>query len=82
MAASRGSPCCVRATSRGLAMEFRHGNTDVLAYLEGAFDCVLSWNVVYHGTLGDTPSRIAGIWRVLKPGGLFQGTMLPTRNVN
>lgn len=71
-----------RATSRGLAMDFRHGNADVLAYLEGAFDFVLSWNVVYHGTLGDTGARIAESWRVLKPGELFQGTMLPTRNVN
>jgi len=38
--------------------------------------------VIYHGTLGDTGSRIAEIWRVLKPGGRFQGTMLPTHNVN
>lgn len=71
-----------KAASRGLAIEFRHGNADALPYHDGAFDFVLSWNVIYHGTLGDTGSRIAEIWRVLKPGGLFQGTMLPNRNVN
>jgi hypothetical protein len=38
--------------------------------------------VIYHGTLGDAGARIAEIWRVLKPGGLYQGTMLPTRNSN
>jgi hypothetical protein len=26
--------------------------------------------------------RLAEIWRVLKPGALYQGTMLPTRNIN
>ena len=70
------------AASRGLKLGVRHGNADALPYADGAFDFVLSWNVIYHGTLGDTGSRIAEIWRVLKPGGLFQGTMLPPRNVN
>src|SRR5438477_7416352 len=46
------------------------------------FDYVLSWNVIYHGTLGDVGRRLAEIWRVLKPGALYQGTMLPTRNIN
>lgn len=70
------------AAARGLTLGFRHGNADALPYPDRAFDFVLSWNVIYHGTLGDTGSRVAEIWRVLKPGGLFQGTMLPTRNGN
>ena len=70
------------AAARGLAMGFHHGNADALPYADAAFDYVLSWNVIYHGTLGDTGSRIAEIWRVLKPGGLFQGTMLPTRHAD
>jgi tellurite methyltransferase len=32
--------------------------------------------------LGDAGARLAEIWRVLKPSGLYQGTMLPTRNAN
>jgi tellurite methyltransferase len=47
-----------------------------------ATEGTLSWNVIYHGTLGDAGARIAEIWRVLKPGGLYQGTMLPLRNSN
>jgi tellurite methyltransferase len=70
------------AASRGLTLGFQHGNADALPYADGAFDFVLSWNVIYHGTLGDAGARIAEIWRVLKPGGLYQGTMLPTRNSN
>jgi tellurite methyltransferase len=70
------------AAARGLSLGFKHGNADALPYADGAFDFVLSWNVIYHGTLGDAGARIAEIWRVLKPGGLYQGTMLPTRNSN
>lgn len=70
------------AAARSLALGVRQGNAEALPYPDGAFDFVLSWNVIYHGTLGDTGSRIAEIWRVLKPGGLFQGTMLPTRHVD
>jgi len=70
------------AAARGLSIGFAHGNADALPYADGAFDFVLSWNVIYHGTLGDAGARIAEIWRVLKPGGLYQGTMLPTRNSN
>jgi tellurite methyltransferase len=70
------------AARRGLTLGFRHGNADALPYPDAAFDFVLSWNVIYHGTLGDAGARIAEIWRVLKPGGLYQGTMLPTRNSN
>ncbi len=70
------------ATARGLTLGIKHGNADALPYDDGAFDFVLSWNVIYHGTLGDAGARIAEIWRVLKPSGLYQGTMLPIRNAN
>ena len=41
---------------------------------------MLSWNVIFHGTMGDVGRRLAEIWRVLKPGGLYQGTMLSKRD--
>jgi hypothetical protein len=44
-------------------------------------DYVLSWNVIFHGTMDDVGRRLGEIWRVLKPGGLFQGTMLSKRDV-
>jgi len=70
------------AAGRGLTIDVKHGNADRLPYPDASFDFVLSWNVIYHGTLGDAGARIAEIWRVLKPGGLYQGTMLPTRHTD
>ena len=40
----------------------------------------MSWNVIFHGTMGDVSSRLAEIWRVLNPGGVYQGTMLSKRD--
>ena len=70
------------AQARGVSLDLRQGTADTLPFDDGSFDFVLSWNVIYHGTLGDVGRRLAEIWRVLKPGALYQGTMLPTRNIN
>lgn len=69
------------AQARGILLDLRQGTADTLPFDDGSFDFVLSWNVIYHGTLGDVGRRLAEIWRVLKPGALYQGTMLPTRNI-
>jgi len=70
------------ATARGLSLSLRQGSADALPFDDASFDFVLSWNVIYHGNLGDVGHRLGEIWRVLKPGALFQGTMLTTRNSN
>jgi len=70
------------AQARGVSLGLRQETADALPFDDSSFDFVLSWNVIYHGTLGDVGRRLAEIWRVLKPGALYQGTMLPTRNIN
>src|SRR5215472_16260151 len=70
------------AQARGIALGLRQGNADALPFDDGSFDFVLSWNVIHHGTLGDVGRRVAEIWRVMRPGALYQGTMLPIRNSN
>jgi tellurite methyltransferase len=51
-----------------------------LPYQAGSFDYVLAWNVVYHGDSGRVSRAISEIARVLRPGGLYQSTMLSKRN--
>lgn len=70
------------AAAKGLTLQLKQGDVDSLPFPDASFDYVLSWDVLYHGNLGDAGHRIAEIWRVLKPGGLFQGTMLSLRHKN
>jgi len=70
------------AAARSLTVEPRQADGGSLPFPDCAFDFVLSWDVIYHGNLGDVGRRLAEVWRVLRPGGLFQGTMLPSRNSN
>src|SRR3546814_5224903 len=51
-----------------------------LPYADASFDYLLSFNVIYHGDGGVVARAIAEIQRVLKPGGLFHGTLLSKRN--
>lgn len=57
------------------------GRMDKLPFEDGAFDHVLSWNVIYHGDEDVLLRTIAEIRRVLKPGGTFLGTMLSARRL-
>src|SRR5271168_2512312 len=64
----------------GLRLSLRRADADALPFADESFDYVLSWNVIFHGTMGDVGRRLAEIWRILKPGGLYQGTMLSKRD--
>lgn len=70
------------AAARGTTLGLHEGRADALPFDDGSFDYVLSWNVIHHGTLGDLGRRLGEIWRVLKPGGLMQATVLSTRDSN
>lgn len=65
----------------GLTIDTRIGLMTDLPFDDGAFDHVLSWNVIYHGDEAVLRASIAEIVRVLKPGGTFLGTMLSNRRV-
>lgn len=70
------------AKSRGLTVRWRQGLMTELPYEPGSFDLVVAWNVVYHGAPAVVRQAIAEVQRVLRPGGLYLGTMLTKRNVN
>src|SRR5258705_8164167 len=71
---------CREAAARGLRLSLRQADADALPFADESFDYVLSWNVIFHGTMGDVGRRLAEIWRILKLGGLYQGTMLSKRD--
>ncbi|MEO1155029.1 MAG: methyltransferase domain-containing protein [Pseudomonadota bacterium] len=52
-----------------------------LPFDDGAFDHVLSWNVIYHGDEDILLRTIAEIRRVISPGGTYLGTMLSKRRL-
>ena len=58
------------------------GPMSELPFEDGAFDHVVSWNVIYHGDGTILGQTIAEIARVLQPGGTFIGTMLSKRRLS
>jgi len=69
------------AAAEDLTVDARIGMMTELPFADGAFDHVLSWNVIYHGDEAVLRTAIAEIARVLKPGGTFLGTMLSARRI-
>ncbi len=57
------------------------GKMDSLPFEDGAFDHVVSFNVIYHADEVVLARTIAEVQRVLRPGGTFQGTMLSRRGL-
>lgn len=68
------------AKLRELPIDIRKAQMDELPFDDGHFDYVLAFNVCYHGVRSDVLSTIGEVRRVLRPGGIFQTTMLSKRN--
>lgn len=68
------------ARRRGLTIDLCEGRMTDLPYRTGQFAYVLAWNVIYHGDPDVVRRAISEIHRVLRPGGLYQGTILSKRN--
>lgn len=71
-----------QAAEAGLEITFAEGFMTDLPFADAAFDYILSWNVIYHGDGPVVRRAIDEIRRVLRPGGLYQGTMLSKRHGN
>ena len=69
------------AAERHLTIALNLGVMTSLPYASGLFDYVLSWNVIYHGDRSVQRRAIDEIKRVIRPDGLFQGTILSKRHV-
>lgn len=80
--ASHAAIASVAADARGagLELELREAGFTELPDPDGSFDYVLAFNVIYHGDEATVSSALTDIRRVLRPGGLYQCTMLSKRN--
>jgi hypothetical protein len=47
------------AVARSLRLNLRQDDADALPFADESFDYVLSWSVIFHGTMGDIGRRIA-----------------------
>jgi len=69
------------AREAGVTLYLKQGALSALPYPDDSFDYVLAFNVVYHGTEAQAARVLAEVRRVLRPGGLYQATMLSKRNI-
>lgn len=68
------------SAARNLHINTFIGEMTDLHMISGSLDMLLAWNVIYHGDISVVQQSLSEITRVLRPGGLFIGTMLSNRN--
>jgi len=68
------------AQKQMLPIHFVTGLMTDLPCADESFDYLLAWNVIYHGNRDAVQKSLSEIHRVLRPGGIFQGTMLSKNN--
>lgn len=64
------------AGREGLSLTLMTGDMTTLPYADHFFDLILTWNVIYHGTLDAIQQTVAEIERCLKPGGRLICTLI------
>lgn len=70
------------AREAAVTLYLKQGSLKALPYPDDSFDYVLAFNAIYHGTEADAVRTLAEIRRVLRPGGLYQATMLSKRSIH
>ncbi len=60
----------------GLSANVNQGRMTQIAHPDNTFDLVVSFDVIYHAFRKDIVKTISEVYRILKPGGVFYGTLL------
>lgn len=68
------------ATQAGVAVELQIADFSTLPVADNSIDLVVAWNVIYHGDEDTARTALDEVRRVLRPGGLFLGTMISKRH--
>lgn len=68
------------ATLEDLDLELTTGDMTKLPYATGEFDAILTWNVIYHGTMEVIEQTLREITRCLKPEGLLLCSLISSQH--
>jgi len=68
------------AEREGVSLALRTGDMAELPFADAAFDAILTWNVIYHGTMDVVQQTINEIARCLKPNGHLICSLISARH--
>lgn len=68
------------AHNEGYQLDLSTGDMSQLPYATGEFDAILTWNVIYHGTMEVIQQTISEITRSLKPQGYLLCSLISTQH--
>lgn len=68
------------AAREGVELALQTGDMAALPYADASFDAILTWNVIYHGTMDVIEQTIGEITRCLRPGGYLICSLISTRH--
>lgn len=68
------------AEGEGVNLQLTTGDMAHLPYADGEFDAILTWNVIYHGTLDVVQQTIDEMGRCLKPQGYLICSLISSRH--
>jgi len=68
------------AEEEGVTLKLSVGDMAKLPYADGELDAILTWNVIYHGTIEVVQQTIDELVRCIKPHGYFVCSLLSTRH--
>jgi tellurite methyltransferase len=69
------------AQREGFTVELTTGDMTTLPYATAEFDAILTWNVIYHGTMDVIQQTIDEITRCLKPGGYLVCSLISAQHL-
>jgi 2-polyprenyl-3-methyl-5-hydroxy-6-metoxy-1,4-benzoquinol methylase len=68
------------AEAEGVTLNLTVGDMAKLPYADGEFDAILTWNVIYHGTMDVIQQTINELARCIKPQGYLICSLISTRH--
>ena len=68
------------AAQEGLSLKLTVGDMTTLPYADGELDAILTWNVIYHGTMDVVQQTVDEIARCLRPNGTLVCSLISSQH--